>query len=276
MKTLSFLIFGFILACSNTSERSADHRSSEEHLAYEVIEESEMQQKSIQPPGDASLEIQEQKIIKTGNLRFATKNLEETHTKTLQLVNRYDGILQSDRSGKNYNEVFRDITIRIPYQHFQTVIDSLSKGVEYFDHKDITQQDVSEEFVDIQARLKAKRELENRYIELLKQAKNVKEMLEIERELATIREEIEARQGRLNYLQNQVSYSTIHLYFYKTSTDKGVTASYGQKMWNAVVSGWNGISLFFLGLLHIWPFFIILLIAIIGIRKYVKKKKGLK
>lgn len=273
MKTLSFLIFGFILACSNSSDTSTEHSPSEEHLAFEVVEDAGMRQKNIQSPDDVSAEIQEQKIIKTGNLRFATKNLEETHTKIKQLVNSYDGILQSDRSGKNYNENFREITIRIPFQHFQTMIDSLSKGVEYFDHKDITQQDVSEEFVDIQARLKAKRELENRYLELLIQAKNVKEMLEIERELSSIREEIEARQGRLNYLQNQVSYSTIHLYFYKTSTDKGVTASYGQKMWNAIVSGWNGISLFFLGLLHIWPFFIILLLVAFGVRKYLIRKK---
>ncbi len=272
MKTLSFLIFGFILACSNPSDKS-EQSPPEDHLAFEVIEEAEMRQKDAQSSGDVSTEIQEQKIIKTGNLRFATKNLEETHSKTKHLVNRHEGILQSDRSGKNYNENFRDITIRIPSQHFQTVIDSLSKGVEYFDHKEITQQDVSEEFVDLEARLKAKRELESRYLELLKQAKNVKEMLEIERELSTIREEIEARQGRLNYLQNQVSYSTIHLYFYKTSTDKGVTASYGQKMWNAIVSGWNGISLFFLGLLHIWPFFIILLLIAFGVRKYLKRKK---
>jgi len=270
MKTITLFIFSMILACSNTTSDS----DRGENALYEYDEAGvvgaslEISEKSSVPQMQ-----QEQKIIKTGNLRFQSRDLEKTHARVKNLVTRYNGILQSDRSGKGYNEDYREMTIRIPAEHFQTLIDSISQGVAYFDQNDVTQQDVSEEYVDIEARLKAKRELENRYLELLKQAKTVKDMLEIERELSNIREEIEARQGRLKYLQNQVSYSTLHLYFYKTTTDKGITTSYGQKMWNAIKSGWNGISLFFLGLLHIWPFFVILLLAVFGVRKYLKRKK---
>lgn len=229
----------------------------------------EISEKSISEPAIS----QEQKIIKTGNLRFESRDLEATHRQINRLVKRYQGFASSDRSGKGYNEDFRNLTIRVPSQHFQAMLDSISKGVSYFDQNEVTQRDVSEEYVDIEARLKAKRELENRYLELLKQAKNVKEMLEIERELSTIREEIEARQGRLNYLQNQVTYSTLNIYVYKRTTDIGITSSYGQKMWNAIKSGWNGVSLFFLGLLHIWPFFVILLLAVFGVKKYLNRKK---
>ncbi|MEX0997174.1 MAG: DUF4349 domain-containing protein [Flavobacteriaceae bacterium] len=270
MKTISLFIFSMILACSNTTSDSSGNAYEESEIYSDIAPASSIE---VSEKSSASQVLQEQKIIKTGNLRFETRDLEKTHSKVKQLVSRYNGILQSDRSGKGYNEEFRNLTIRIPAEHFHMLIDSISQGVAYFDQNDITQQDVSEEYVDIEARLKAKRELENRYLELLKQAKTVKEMLEIERELSNIREEIEARQGRLNYLQNQVSYSTIHLYFYKTTTDKGITTSYGQKMWNAIKSGWNGISLFFLGLLHIWPFFVILLLAVFGVRKYLKRKK---
>ena len=91
---------------------------------------------------------------------------------------------------------------------------------------------MTEEFVDLKARLKAKKELEDRYLQLLEQAKNVKEMLEIERELSNIREEIEAKEGRLQYLQNKVTLSTIYINFYKTTQSKGVSLSYGQKMIN--------------------------------------------
>jgi DNA-binding FrmR family transcriptional regulator len=271
MKTLSLFLFGLILACSNTSENST--HASVEYLAdydAEMLDRSyEISEKTITQP----VEVQQQKIIKTGNFRFESRDLENTHRQITALVNRYQGFVSSDRSGKGYNEDFRSMTIRVPSQHFQTMVDSISRGVSYFDQNEITQRDVTEEFIDIEARLKAKRELENRYLELLKQAKNVKEMLEIERELSTIREEIEARQGRLNYLQNQVSYSTLNIHVYKRTTDRGITTSYGQKMWNAIKSGWNGISLFFLGLLHIWPFFVILLLAVFGVRKYLKRKK---
>lgn len=270
MKTLSLFLFSLILACSNSSENSSSP------IDYLADEEAEMFDNSIELSEKSSVkpvEVQEQKIIKTGHLRFESRDLDKTHRQIESLVNRYQGFVSSDRSGKGYEEDFRSMTIRVPSQHFQTLLDSISKGVSYFDQNEITQRDVTEEFIDIEARLKAKRELENRYLELLKQAKNVKEILEIERELSTIREEIEARQGRLNYLQNQVSYSTLNIHVYKRTTDRGITTSYGQKMWNAIKSGWNGISLFFLGLLHIWPFFVILLLAVFGVRKYLKRKK---
>lgn len=271
MKTLSLFLFSLILACSNTSENAAPV-----FAEYYATEDAEMFDRSYEiseKTAVAPQETQEQKIIKTGHLRYESRDLEKTHQQINRLVNRYQGFVSSDRSGKGYNEDYRSMTIRVPSQHFQAMLDSISSGVSYFDQNEITQRDVTEEFVDIEARLRAKRELENRYLELLKQAKTVKDMLEIERELSNIREEIEARQGRLNYLQNQVSYSTLNVYFYKRTVDRGITTSYGQKMWNAIKSGWNGISLFFLGLLHIWPFFVILLLAIFGVRKYLIKKK---
>ena len=130
-----------------------------------------------------------------------------------------------------------------------------------------------EEFVDLQARLKAKRTLEDRYLELLKKANNVKEMLEIERELSNIREEIEAKQGRLQYLENKVSMSTVNIEFYKTTAETGITQSYGQKMKNALQGGWNGISVFFLGILYLWPLFLVAIIVVIILRIFLKRRK---
>ena len=165
------------------------------------------------------------------------------------------------------------MVIRVPSENFQSFINGVSEGVSYFDQNEITRQDVSEEFVDLEARLKAKRELEKRYLELLKQAKNVKEMLEIERELSKIREEIEAKQGRLQFLQNRVSMSTVNIDFYTLTAETGVTQSYGQKMINSLKGGWDGISMFFLGILYIWPLFVLILIAIFVIRKLLKRNK---
>ncbi len=220
-----------------------------------------------------SPEIQEQKIIKTARLAFEAKDVEATHKKIIQLASEYKGLVQSDNSGKDYNRIFKNLIIRVPTENFQQFIDGISEGVEYFDQKDISRQDVSEEFIDLEARLKAKRELEKRYLELLKQAKNVKELLEIERELSIIREEIEAKQGRLQYLQSQVSMSTISIEFYKTTAETGITQSYGQKMKNALQGGWNGISVFFLGILYLWPLFLVGILVAVFLRIYLKNRK---
>ncbi len=221
----------------------------------------------IDPPSE------EQKIIKTAQLVFETKDVEETHKKMLQLTAQNKGFVQRDNSGKDYNRIYKNLSIRIPTGNFQSFINSISEGVAYFDQRTINRQDVSEEFIDLQARLKAKRLLEDRYLELLKKANTVKEMLEIERELSNIREEIEAKQGRLEYLQNQVSMSTVTIEFYKTTAQTGITQSYGQKMKNALQGGWNGISMFFLGILYLWPLILIAICISIVIRIFLKRRK---
>ena len=168
---------------------------------------------------------------------------------------------------------FRKIIVRVPSKNFDAFLSDIAKGVTYFDNKEISSQDVTEEYIDVDARLKAKKVLESRYLELLKKANKVTEMLEIEAQLSAIREEIEAKEGQLRYMQSQISMSTLTIEFYKTvANEGGATLSYGSKIWNAITSGFNSISSFFIGLLSIWPFLIILAAAVYYIRKRFKKK----
>ena len=216
----------------------------------------------------------EQKIIKEGNLRFETNDLEATYSQIQNAVKNQNATIQNDTEGKDYQSVFRKLIIRVPSKNFDPFLTAISKGVSYFDNKEITSQDVTTEFIDIEARLKAKKVLENRYIELLKKANKVSEMLEIEAQLSAIREEIEAKQGQLNYMQNRVSFSTITVEFYKTvATESGITTSYGMKIWNAFKSGFNNLSSLFIGILSIWPFIIILIVGIYFIRKKITRNK---
>jgi len=283
-KIVILLVFGILLACNdnNTSNRlgafSYDDDSeiappSPSREMYEIeetiIESAEYDEDSNSP----SIIVQEQKIIKTANLTFETKDISKTHQKIVSLAKKYSGFIQNDNSGKDYNREYIMMTVRVPSEKFQSFLDGVSEGIGYFDQKKISQKDVTEEFVDIKARLKAKHKLENRYLELLQKAKNVKEMLEIERNLSIIREEIEAKEGRLKFLQNKVSLSTFYIEFYKTSEVKSETVSYGQKIANALKGGWNGVSVFFLGILYLWPFIIILSLVIYFIKRHLKRRK---
>lgn len=263
-----FLLLIFPLACSNNSTEKAIADSSSN---YDFVENEMSSINGLVSAND--VDFINQKIIKESYLSFETNDLNKTYKSILSYVNRNGGFIQNDNASKSYDRQSRNLIIRVPTNNFQKTIDSITKIVDYFDVKRISSKDVTEEFIDIEARLKAKIELEKRYLELLSKAKNVKEMLEIERELSSIREEIEAKQGRLKYLNNKVSLSTLNVEFYKTSSETGVTTSYGRKMWNAIHSGFNGLSIFFLGLLNIWPFIIIILIAVYFIRKQLKKRK---
>jgi len=269
MKTISTLLLLFVLGCSNGSSNK-NYEAGSPIAEMDMAEEAVVRHQLVPQPSSDEIE---QKIIKTARLAFETKDVEATHKKILKLASQYKGLVQNDNSGKDYNRIYKSLTVRIPTENFQKFIDGISEGVDYFDQRDISRQDVSEEFVDLQARLKAKRTLEDRYLELLKKANNVKEMLEIERELSNIREEIEAKQGRLQYLENKVSMSTVNIEFYKTTAETGITQSYGQKMKNALQGGWNGISVFFLGILYLWPLFLVAIVVVIILRIFLKKRK---
>ncbi|MAP81604.1 MAG: hypothetical protein CL526_11010 [Aequorivita sp.] len=273
MKIVSFLIFAFIMACS---QGNSDAKFDAVAIAEELTEEIPIARQSTPPPPPAAEVIdvkEDQKIIKTARLVFESNDMEATHKTMLQLVTKHKGFVQNDNSGKDYNRIYKNLTVRIPTKNFQSFIDEISEGISFFDQRTISRQDVSEEFIDLQARLKAKQKLETRYLELLKKAKTVKEMLDIERELSKIREEIEAKQGRLQYLENKVSLSTVTIEFYKITAQTGVTQSYGQKIVNALQGGWNGISVFFLGVLYLWPLIIVAIIVVIILRKFLKRKK---
>lgn len=269
---MRYLITLFIvvlpLACSNIDGNEDSNYQYKDAAEINIQEEASMSSVPEMAP-----ETIEQKLIKESYLRFETQDLEKTYQQIIQYVKQNNGFIQDDNSTKSYNLISRNLVIRIPSNGFQKTIDSISKQVQYFDNKRISSKDVTEEFIDLEARLNAKKSLEARYLELLSKAKNVKEILEIERELSNIREEIEAKQGRLKYLQNKVSLSTLNIEFYKQTAESGITISYGTKMWNAVKSGINGISLFFLGLLHIWPFILTLVIALYFFRRWLNKRK---
>lgn len=163
--------------------------------------------------------------------------------------------------------------VRIPSKNFDAFLKDISVGVSYFDRKEISSNDVTEEFIDVESRVKTKKVLEARYLELLKKANKVSEMLEIEKQLSDIREEIEAKEGRLKYIQNQVSMSTVHINFYKTlANENQATVSYGSKILNALKSGFNSISNFFIWLLEIWPVIVILPLLFILIKRWFKRK----
>lgn len=226
---------------------------------------------------DAPMVVKEEdiqpKIIKTGNLRFETANLDESFARVQKAIVKYKATVQNDESGKNYESVYRNIAIRVPSASFDAFITEISQGVKHFDRKEISAQDVTEEYIDVEARLKTKRVLERRYFELLAKATKISEMLEIEKELSAIREEIEAKEGRLKYLKNQVSMSTVNLEMYTNNpSESGATVSYFGKMGKAVKGGFNNIATFFLGMLHVWPFILIFVAGFLFLRRRFRRK----
>ncbi|WP_269234012.1 DUF4349 domain-containing protein [Flavobacterium flavigenum] len=215
-----------------------------------------------------------QKIIKNASLRFETNDLEKTFNQIQTAIKENKGNVQNDYQEKNYHNISRNLTVRVPSQNFDSFLKAISKGVSYFDEKNISSQNVTEEFIDLNSRLNTKRKLETRYLEILQKANKISEILEIEKQISAIREEIEAKEGRLN-LENRVSESTFTINFYKTIAEKeGVKISYGSKIWIAIKSGFFSLSEFLISIISLWPFTILFVVLVYFIRKRFKRKKA--
>ena len=100
------------------------------------------------------------------------------------------------------------VTLRVPQTEFYKAIERIEQLGEVKD-KNVKSEDVTERYIDLKARLENAQREEQRLLELLDKAYDVEDMLNIERELSRIREQIEVYTGQLRYLESRVNYATI-------------------------------------------------------------------
>ncbi|MFM9944857.1 MAG: DUF4349 domain-containing protein, partial [Bacteroidia bacterium] len=180
------------------------------------------------------------KLIKNGYLTLEVENYKESRKKIKDLVLKNGGYLGNETESNETYRISNELTIRIPVKAFDILMEGLiSEGIKT-DSKRIEVKDVGEEYADLTARIEAKKAVEKRYLEILNKANKITDILEVEEKLRVIREETEAAQGRVKYLESQVSFSTIHLSFYKT-LDTHYTPPSGpgffSRIWKGLVKG---------------------------------------
>ncbi|MEN8858514.1 MAG: DUF4349 domain-containing protein [Flavobacteriaceae bacterium] len=211
------------------------------------------------------------KFIKNGRVVFKTDSISKTKSRINQLIKQFKGYVSSDNTSKNNTRINQYLTVRIPAKNFDAFLSELSKGVNEYDSKDITISDVTEQFYDLQSRLKNKKELEKRYLQILGKAKSVKEILEVEKEIGKLREDIESAEGRLKYLSSQIDLSTLTITFYKEIEAKTEKTNRFVEAFN---DGIQAIKNFGIFLVSIWPFAILISIVYLIVRRKFKKRSS--
>lgn len=212
----------------------------------------------------------ERKLIREGNMRFETHDIAKTRSFLDSLVAAFGGYLANENIYNYEGTLEQNISVRIPSEQFDPFLAAVSSYAGRLDNRYINTLDVTEEFIDVEARLKSKKQLEERYLELLKQARTVEDMVAIETQLSQVRSEIESIEGRLKYLQNRVSFASLSISFYQTRAE-------GFGFWDKIGDGWGNGWDKFLGfmvwLVTLWPFMllIVLLIVIFRVRRARKR-----
>jgi hypothetical protein len=157
-------------------------------------------------------QLVQRKIIRNGKLTLEIENPGDGQQKITAIIESHNGfVITSEFSQFSRAEANQSVTIavRVPAAQFdETLAEIHSVGTRII-FENITGQDVTEEFLDLQARMRTQKALEERLLEIMKKTSNVSNALEVQRELTNVRTEIEKITGRIQFLENQAALSTI-------------------------------------------------------------------
>jgi hypothetical protein len=221
-----------------------------------------------------SPEIIQQKIIKSAEISFKVEKYDNSRTNILEIVKKYQGIVGSENQTGDASRTTNVMQIRVANEKFDILIDELLKEAVFVDFKKIDASDVTEEFIDVNARLKSKKDAMVQYQVILKRANSVDEILDVQGYIRTLQEEIESLEGRLKYLNNKVDLSTITLTFYEEGKIlPAQKETFGYKVREALSYGWQGLVTFFIVLIYLWPLWLVAAVTFFVIRYFVKKAR---
>lgn len=155
------------------------------------------------------------KIIRNASLRFRVDDLAASGKRINGLVKQVGGIITSSEDTRSEGQIQTMLTVRVPADKLDAFVDMILKESIYTDTKTITAEDITRRFVDTEARIRSKKATEEKYLQLLKQAKNVQDVLEVEGQLRQMREEIEVQEALLREMKNDVAMSTVNASYYQ-------------------------------------------------------------
>ncbi|WP_282039375.1 DUF4349 domain-containing protein [Saccharicrinis aurantiacus] len=276
MKSILLIIISSLLIVS-CSENEAEIASTHFEMGEEIIPITRQQEIAPPPPPlKGNKEIVKSKIIKDGRVGLKVTNLELTKVRIDSIVKRYDAYYSNESLNKTDWESSYNLVIRIPSSNFDNLVNALQLGNGEILYKEVDARDVTEQFVDLEIRLQNKRAYLKRYQELLKKAINIKEILQVEEKIRRLEEEIESTTGTLKYLSDLVDFSTLNLNIIKKKEIKSnpeKREKISKRIKQSFTMGWHGVIDFLLLIVRNWPLWIVALLTIYFIRKFIRRKK---
>ncbi|MGY8909299.1 MAG: DUF4349 domain-containing protein [Flavobacteriales bacterium] len=244
-------------------------------LSEENIDDTTVEKISLQKSEEQVLNKLNLKIIKSAKVKYKVEDVKIATNKIKELAKNYNGYISELQFQNNLYNIQNKFTLKIPKENFDVFLDSIRSFITFIDFENITTKDVTEQYFDAESRLKTKSEVKQRYEEILRnKVKTVDDVLNTEEKLRVIQEEIEATKGKLKYLRNRISFSSIEVELYEVVNYKPkpeiFKKSFFTKIKEGFINGGKIISTLIIGLINIWP---ILLLIIVVFLIYKKNKK---
>ncbi len=158
----------------------------------------------------AEFQDDQRDVISTASMSIEVDVVTEATASVRMIAEAHGGFIENLSTSGVGNRQSASITVRLPQDRFDAAVEQLSRLGDV-PNQNINSEDVTEEFIDLKARLNASTREEQSLLSLLERADSVADVLGIERELSRVRSQIERLQGQINFLQNRIDLSTIHI-----------------------------------------------------------------
>ncbi|MBA2870631.1 hypothetical protein HNQ85_000901 [Anoxybacillus calidus] len=282
---VGLIVFMSIAGCSSSKKEEFSQKA--KSTKDTVITEPQEMEREIdeQNPEQKVIQSENRMVIYHAEIRMEVKEFQKVQQTIEQLVQNQGGyIVQENVYESEDNRLEGTVTTRIPQAKFQTFLRQLEKLAMKVHSRHVTGEDVTEEFVDLESRLKSKQAVEERLYQFLKEAKDTKDLLAISNDLARVQEEIEQIKGRMKYLQNQSALSTVTIHLFENKVIVPDLENKDLNTWertkkqfissiNLLLSLFSGLIVFIIGNLPIFVVFMILIGLLIFFGKNIVKQK---
>ena len=245
MKLVKIFIFLISLSLLSSCSKEGDFNAS--RLAEQPAAESKKQdnttaQVSLKQAGDSQsmAEAMNRKIIRNAELTLEVTTPQDVQRKISSIAESFGGFVVTSESKQRQTaegakqEIEISLVIRVPAAQFGAAMDQVRSAGNRVVQEKITGEDVTEEFIDLEARIKTQKALEDQFLEIMKRANKVEDALEVERQIAEVRTEIEKLEGRKRFLENRASLSTITVSLQTPTAITVNTSGFGRDIREAI------------------------------------------
>ena len=228
------------------------------------------------------------KLIKNGWMTIEVKDALEARNSIIEGLTKLGGFVSGSQLRLIGDHVEINLVIRTPSDKFDELLDLCRKGSKVADER-MQVEDVTDEYVDLEARLKNAERLEERLLDILKmKTSKLSDLLEVERELARVREEIERMIAQRRSMDGRISLSTLNLTISERIPSK-IKAP--ESVWGPAVHVFSNLPIYFersmaalakaiavlaIILIYVLPWAAILFVLIVILRKVWRRRNAAK
>ncbi|MDQ0254962.1 hypothetical protein J2S74_002344 [Evansella vedderi] len=290
---LSFFALVFLNGCSSGEDTAYDRveesiQMSDDSGDAGFIAEKESYSIERRAPSEqaSSIETTNRMVIYNGNISIEVLDYHKAQQHIQDHAEELGGfVVESYLHHSGNNDVYGTLVVRIPQENFNSFLNELESTSTKVLERSIHGNDVTEEYVDLNSRLRSKEAVEERLLSFMNDAQNTEDLLKISNDLGKVQEEIEQLKGRINYLDNHVSLSTVSIHIRERNInvpslqegDSLNTWKKAQSLFmdtvNSIITFFSAVIVFVIGLSPIIVPTLIIVLIIVNVHN--KKKRNM-